>query len=62
MFPTFEKSMQKIGVNADGVATTDVVMKSHFSPLSKISSEIIQLEIEHGYDQFWVLLAVGVIY
>ncbi|WP_430623933.1 signal peptide peptidase SppA [Histophilus somni] len=59
MFPTFEKSMQKIGVNADGVATTDVVMKSHFSPLSKISSEIIQLEIEHGYDQFLNVVSRG---
>lgn len=59
MFPTFEKSMQKIGVNADGVATTDIVMKSPFSPLSKIGGEIIQLEIEHGYEQFLDVVSRG---
>lgn len=59
MLPTFENAMKKIGVNADGVATTDLAETSVFSPLSKNTQDIYQLEIEHGYDQFLNLVSRG---
>ena len=59
MLPTFENAMKKIGVNADGVATTDLAETSVFSPLSKNTQDIYQLEIEHGYDKFLNLVSRG---
>ncbi|OOF39288.1 signal peptide peptidase SppA [Rodentibacter rarus] len=59
MLPTFENTIKKIGVNVDGVATTDLADTSVFSPLSKNTQDIYQLEIEHGYDQFLSLVSKG---
>lgn len=59
MLPTFENSIKKLGINADGVATTDLADTSVFSPLSKNTQEIYQLEIEHGYDKFLNLVSRG---
>ena len=52
VLPTFEKTIKKIGVTADGVKTTDLTFGSLFSPLSAPLNDVIQLEIEYGYDQF----------
>ncbi|OOF59105.1 signal peptide peptidase SppA [Rodentibacter myodis] len=59
MLPTFENTIKKIGVNADGVATTELAESSVFSPLSKNTQDIYQLEIEHGYDKFLSLVSRG---
>lgn len=59
MFPTFENSLKQIGVNADGVATTDLTGGSVLSPLSKSMQDIYQLEIEHGYQQFLNIVSRG---
>ena len=48
VLPTFEKTIKKIGVTADGVKTSDLALVSLFSPLSSPLNDIIQLEIEHG--------------
>ena len=59
MLPTFENAINKIGVNADGVSTSDLAETSVFSPLSKNMQDIYQLEIEHGYDKFLTLVGRG---
>lgn len=59
IFPTFEKSIAEIGVNADGVAISPLSSQSLFSELSEAKSEVYQLEIEHGYDRFLSLVSEG---
>ncbi|THA09050.1 signal peptide peptidase SppA [Rodentibacter pneumotropicus] len=59
MLPTFENAIKKIGVNTDGIATTELAETSVFSPLSKNTQDIYQLEIEHGYDKFLDLVSRG---
>ena len=57
ILPTFDKSLHKIGVNADGVSTSELAETSAAQPLNDKTKEIIQLEIEHGYDQFLTRVA-----
>lgn len=59
MFPTFENSIKKIGVNADGVSTTELANTSVFSPLAKSVQDIYQTEIEYGYDRFLEIVSKG---
>ena len=59
MFPTFENSIKKIGVNADSVSTTELANTSAFSPLAKPVQDIYQTEIEHGYDRFLEIVSKG---
>jgi signal peptide peptidase sppA, 67K type len=59
VLPTFEKTIKKIGVTADGVKTTDLTFGSLFSPLSAPLNDVIQLEIEYGYDQFLAKVSEG---
>lgn len=59
MFPTFENSIKKIGVNADGVSTSELANISAFSPLAKPVQDIYQTEIEHGYDRFLEIVSKG---
>lgn len=59
VLPTFEKTIKKAGVSTDYVTTTDLAMKSVFSPLSESQRDIIQLEIEQGYDKFLSLVSQG---
>ena len=53
MFPTFQRTLDKLGVHSDGVGTT--ALSSEFRvdrPLGANSREILQLSIEHEYRQF----------
>ena len=59
MLPTFEKAAHKIGVNTDGVATTDLAMTSVLSALPQLNADIIQQQIEYGYDQFLERVSEG---
>ncbi|OOF87213.1 signal peptide peptidase SppA [Rodentibacter ratti] len=59
MLPTFENAIKKIGVNTDGISTTELAETSVFSPLSKNTQDVYQLEIEHGYDKFLDLVSRG---
>ncbi|EDK11964.1 protease IV [Haemophilus influenzae PittII] len=59
MFPTFENSIKKIGVHADGVSTTELAKTSAFSPLAKPVQDIYQTEIEYGYDRFLEIVSKG---
>lgn len=53
MFPTFEKSLDKIGVHVDGVGTT--WLAGAFSPARSLDPQakaLLQEIIQHGYQQF----------
>jgi protease-4 len=53
MFPTFQRTLEKLGVHSDGVGTT--ALSSEFRadrPLGEASREILQQSIEFEYRQF----------
>jgi protease-4 len=53
MFPTFQKTLAKIGIHNDGVGTTP--LSGDFRPTRAMSSQakkIFQLTIDHGYQEF----------
>lgn len=49
---TFEKSMAKLGIYSDGVATTDMASFSMLRPLNKELGDVIQMSVESAYDRF----------
>ncbi len=60
MVPTFEQPLNELGVHRDGVGTTKWARS--FDVMSGISEdlkEVIQLNIEKGYDDFLTLVANG---
>ncbi|AET15652.1 TPA: signal peptide peptidase SppA [Pasteurella multocida] len=59
LFPTFEKTLKKVGISADGVSTSALSSSSRFSGLSSEMSDILQLEIESGYDKFLSVVSRG---
>ena len=59
MFPTFENSLKKIGVTADGVSTSPLSELSALSALNPQLNQIFQLEIEHGYQHFLDIVSRG---
>ena len=53
MFPTFERSLEKLGVHVDGVGTT--ALSGDFTPersLGEAGREILQQSVEYEYRQF----------
>ena len=48
-----------ITVSADGVKTSDLALGSLLSPLPAELNDVLQLEIEHGYDQFLTKVSEG---
>ncbi|CDL80695.1 signal peptide peptidase SppA [Xenorhabdus szentirmaii] len=54
---TFEKTLDHIGVNTDGVSTTSLANISATKGLNQIYSDVIQLSIENGYSKFISLIA-----
>ncbi|OBW94025.1 protease [Gallibacterium genomosp. 3] len=58
-FVTLEKSLQNLGIHSDGVETSPLAKMSMLTELSKEYADVIQLSIEHGYDQFLSLVAKG---
>lgn len=59
-FPTIEKSLSHIGVNNDGVGTTEMAGSLRVNrPLKPMAARVIQSSIEHGYDQFLTVVAEG---
>ncbi|OBW96844.1 signal peptide peptidase SppA [Gallibacterium anatis] len=58
-FVTLEKSLANLGIHSDGVKTSPLASMSPFTALSQEYSDIIQMSIEHGYDQFISLVAKG---
>ncbi|UZD17030.1 signal peptide peptidase SppA [Gallibacterium anatis] len=58
-FVTLEKSLANLGIHSDGVKTSPLASMSPFTALSQEYSDVIQMSIEHGYDQFISLVAKG---
>ncbi|MDC9589496.1 signal peptide peptidase SppA [Xenorhabdus sp. XENO-10] len=57
VFQTLEKSLNYIGVNADGVSTTPFADISTIKGINQAFSDVIQLSIENGYNKFIGLVA-----
>jgi protease-4 len=58
MFPTFQRSLERLGVHVDGVGTT--ALSGEFSPVRPMSDatrDILQQSIEHEYQRFITLVA-----
>ncbi|PSJ47472.1 signal peptide peptidase SppA [Zobellella endophytica] len=59
LFLTFEEAFEKLGLNTDGVGTTDFVGSGFTTGLPEHTKELIQLGVEHTYEQFVSLVAEG---
>ncbi|MGO1246114.1 MAG: signal peptide peptidase SppA [Oceanisphaera sp.] len=59
LFLTFEEALQKLGLNTDGVGTTDFVGAGITTGLPDHAKQMIQLSVEHVYQQFVTLVAQG---
>lgn len=59
LMPTFEKTLNKFGVNADGVSTNALAESSSISGVNEITASVIQEEINQGYDRFISLVSLG---
>ncbi|GAA3532650.1 signal peptide peptidase SppA [Zobellella aerophila] len=59
LFLTFEEAFEKLGLNTDGVGTTDFVGGGLTTGLPEHTKELIQLGVEHTYNQFVSLVAKG---
>ena len=57
-FPTLEKSLNKMGINSDGVATTELAGSLSLSrPLSPKAGDILQQSVDNIYQRFITLVA-----
>lgn len=57
-FPTLENSLQKIGLNTDGVSTTELGGAPNLQrPLAPKMSSVIQSGVDHTYQSFLKLVA-----
>ncbi len=59
-FPTIDNALSEIGINNDGVGTTQLAGALRIDrPLNPIAARIVQSSIEHGYQQFIDVVATG---
>ncbi|WP_319784009.1 signal peptide peptidase SppA [Oceanisphaera sp. IT1-181] len=59
LFLTFEEALQKVGLNTDGVGTTDFVGAGITTGLPDHVKDMIQMSVEHTYGQFVSIVAKG---
>jgi len=60
MIPTFDQSLQAIGVHSDGIGTTAMADALHIErPMNPIFERTVQMEVEHTYARFLELSAKG---
>ena len=59
MMMTFEDSLSKLGIHTDGVGTTDISGFGPTRPLTKGMSQLFQLSINKGYQDFISLVATN---
>ncbi len=60
LIPTFEKTLTSLGIHSDGVGTTSLADIYRLDrPMSEQAGRIIQLNVEHIYQQFLELVAAG---
>ncbi|WP_262696090.1 signal peptide peptidase SppA [Kordiimonas aquimaris] len=60
VIPTYENTLQKIGVSADGVGTTPLAGAFNLTRgMTDLTKDVLQQSIESGYGQFLELVARG---
>jgi len=59
MMMTFEDSLSKLGIHTDGVGTTDIAGFGPTQPLTEGMSQLFQLSINKGYQDFISLVATN---
>lgn len=58
VMPTFDRALNEIGINSDGVKTSSIDLSGNLAqPLDPAMSRIMQYEIEYGYERFLNLVA-----
>lgn len=57
IIPTFENSLAHIGIHTDGVSTSPLANMNIATNLSPEANQLIQMNIENGYDNFVSLVA-----
>ncbi len=59
-FPTFDKLLDSVGINTDGVGTTEIAGALRIDrPLSPVLERAMQAGIENGYQRFLGIVAEG---
>ncbi|MGA0839172.1 MAG: signal peptide peptidase SppA, partial [Pseudomonadales bacterium] len=59
LIPTFENSLERVGVRSDGVASSSIGSMSPVSGISDTARQVIQASIEDIYERFVTLVARG---
>jgi protease-4 len=60
VFPTVDRSLEKLGVHSDGVGTTPLASAlTMLRPVSPLVDQLIQSSIDHTYEQFLQHVASG---
>jgi protease-4 len=60
VIPTFERTLDKIGIKVDGLGTTPLAGDMRIDrPLGPISKQILQASVDHAYGQFLRRVADG---
>lgn len=60
LLPTFEDSLEAIGISADGVGTTDLAGAFAIGrPLPETAGRVLQLTVENGYQRFLEIVSTG---
>ncbi len=58
LYPTFKQSFDKLGINTDGIGTTELAgALSVGRELPELASNVMQLNLENGYNRFIQLVA-----
>jgi len=58
MVPTFDRALNEIGINSDGIKTSSIDLSGDVTqPLDPAFSRIMQKEIENGYERFLNLVS-----
>jgi protease-4 len=58
--PTFSRTLAKLGVNVDGVGTTPLSGAMRLDrPMSEGASKLLQITVDHTYEQFLARVAAG---
>ncbi len=58
--PTFQRTLEKLGVKVDGIGTTPLAGDMRFDrPLGAVTKEVLQASVDHAYQQFLRRVADG---
>ena len=58
--PTFQRTLEKIGVNVDGIGTTPLAGDMRFDrALGPVTKQVLQATVDHAYQQFLRRVADG---